>query len=186
LVKHYQGQYSSACKSDKPLIALQIVLRLKKMSPPGRFLSKPPAARGAGVEADYWIEVDEVQATRKVAQRLREKMASSWEARHRRRQDVATKTGEVVDAVLSQASTFSYETAGLNGASDTTTVLAVTSSRRHIIEPDNEDEVRAGANTEDRDPDSMTSITILWDDDHGVGLGDIPTAAALLDLLEDF
>jgi hypothetical protein len=186
LVKHYQEQYSSAFKSDKPLIALQIVRRLKTMSPPGRFLSKPHAA---GVESDYWIEVDEDQATRKVGQRLREKMTSSWEARRRpRREDVSTKTGEFVDAVLSQASTFSHEKAGPNhGASGTTTVPAVTSSHPNIIEPENEDEVHTGAITEDRYPDIMTmSITIRRDEDLGVGFSDIPTAAALLDLLEDF
>jgi hypothetical protein len=98
-----------------------------------------------------------------------------------------TKTEEVVDAILLQASTFSYETAGPNGASDMTTMPAVTSSRPHIIKLDNKDEVHAGVITEDRDPNIMTiSITIHQDEDHGVGFGNILTAAVLLDLLEDF
>lgn len=93
MVKEYQSIYRSACKADKPIIALQIVLKLKSLSPPGRFLTKPPLKESTSTssstkrktEVDFWIEIDEEQATRKVAQRLREKKTSLAETRRRLR-----------------------------------------------------------------------------------------------------
>jgi hypothetical protein len=77
MVKKYEGRYRSSCKSDKRLIALQIVLKLKGMNPPGRFMAIEPVSAaskgGVFVESDYWYKVDDIQATRKVAQRLPEK-----------------------------------------------------------------------------------------------------------------
>jgi hypothetical protein len=96
MVKKYQGRYLSSCKSDKPLIALHIVLKLKGMSPPGRFLTKPGSASKGGVfvESDYWYEMGDEKAMRKVAQRLREKPLFSTASKRRHKHEVGTKTAE--------------------------------------------------------------------------------------------
>ena len=93
-VNEYQTVYRSACKADKPIIALQIVLKLKSLSPPGRFLMKPSTSSSSNTfgsnhhqetGTDFWIEISEEQATRKVAQRLREKKISLAETKRRLR-----------------------------------------------------------------------------------------------------
>jgi hypothetical protein len=93
MVKKYQDRYSSACKSDKPLVALEIVLVWKRQSPPGRFL----AYHSGKVDGDEcsksecWYEISEQVATRKVAQRLREKNTSFHLSQLRRQQKHAMK-----------------------------------------------------------------------------------------------
>jgi hypothetical protein len=93
MVKKYQDRYSSACKSDKPLVALEIVLVWKRQSPPGRFL----AYHNGKVDGDEytksecWYEISEQVATRKVAQRLREKNTSFHLSQLRRQQKHAMK-----------------------------------------------------------------------------------------------
>jgi hypothetical protein len=93
MVKKYQDRYSSACKSDKPLVALEIVLVWKRQSPPGRFL----AYHNGKVDSDEcsksecWYEISEQVATRKVAQRLREKNTSFHLSQLRRQQKHAMK-----------------------------------------------------------------------------------------------
>jgi hypothetical protein len=98
VVKQYQARYRSSCKSDKPLIALHIVLKLKGMSPPGRFLTREPVSSaskdGVFVESDYWYKMDDEKAILKVAQRLREKNSSSTAAKRRHMHEVGTKTAE--------------------------------------------------------------------------------------------
>ena len=80
MVKKYQNRYRSASKADKPIVALEIVLRWKALSPPGRFLSK-----STGKGGDLWHEISEEKATRKVAQRLRETDSSFAASQQRRR-----------------------------------------------------------------------------------------------------
>jgi hypothetical protein len=95
MVKKYEGRYRSSCKSDKRLIALHIVLKLKGMNPPARFMTKEHVSAaskgGVFVESDYWYEVDDVQATRKVAQRLREKTWFFTAAKRSHKYEVGTK-----------------------------------------------------------------------------------------------
>jgi hypothetical protein len=71
------------------LVALQIVFELKAMRPTGKFLTKPPPAvhhhSGVVVDPDYWMEVDEVQAVRKVSQRLRDEKVTTCGVNSRRR-----------------------------------------------------------------------------------------------------
>ena len=81
MVKKYQDRYRSASKADKPIVALEIVLRWKALSPPGRFLTK-----SAGKGDDLWHEISEEKATRKVAQRLRETDSSFAASQLRRRE----------------------------------------------------------------------------------------------------
>jgi hypothetical protein len=98
MVKPFHEIYRSAYKANKALIALQIVQKLRAMNPPRRFLTKPLVYYSSGVEPEYWIEVDEVQAVRKVAQRLREAKVTTFcgAARH-----IPTKTKpENVNAIL--------------------------------------------------------------------------------------
>ena len=82
------------------MIALHIVLKLKGMSPPGRFLTKEPvssASKGGvfvPVESDYWYKMDDEKTILKVSQRLREKNSISTAAKRRHMHEVGTKTAE--------------------------------------------------------------------------------------------
>jgi hypothetical protein len=93
MVKKYQDRYSSACKSDKPLVALEIVLVWKRQSPPGRFLAyhNGKGNDDDGSKSECWYEISEQVATRKVAQRLREKNTSFHLSQLRRQQKHAMK-----------------------------------------------------------------------------------------------
>ena len=98
IVQKYQDRYRSACKSDKPIVALEIVLRWKSMSPPGRFLSKKSSSKKGGKDSEDisggWYEIPDEQASRKVAQRLRERStafaASQLRRREREERDMST------------------------------------------------------------------------------------------------
>jgi hypothetical protein len=197
MVKHYQGIYRSAyCKADKPLVALQIVMKLKAMSPPGRFLTKPPVVQQrGGVEPDYWIEVDKFVATRKVCQRLREEKAPTVGKARRRRAPTTIKAEKA--SIPPQKITVSHESdkphndewdtpivvSGMQPHNDDwDTPIVVSGVQPHddeklaallssIIEPDNDEEVEvedrpAGVATEDRDPDAISNSTIHWHEDH--------------------
>jgi hypothetical protein len=157
MVKHYQGIYRSAyCKADKPLVALEIVVKLKAMSPPGRFLTKPPRAggRAAGVVAepdhhDYWIEVDKFVAMRKVAQRLREDNAlpstigEAAAARHRRAPTTTITTMKTEKAtssilLLPQEITVSHESDDEAQHNDDWGTPIVVSD--HVVQPAHDDD----------------------------------------------
>jgi hypothetical protein len=91
VVKNFEGRYRSACKADKPLMALEIVLMWKALDPPGRFLAKP-----SGNDSDKdepWCEVSEATATKKVAQRLRERSSSFAASQERRRERQGKSSG---------------------------------------------------------------------------------------------
>jgi hypothetical protein len=76
LDKH-RDQYHGSTKSDKTLIAIQLVLHIQtQVSPPGRFLMKLPRSEipeGFDETTEIWYEIDAMKAAKKVAQRLREK-----------------------------------------------------------------------------------------------------------------
>lgn len=99
VVKNFEERYRSACKADKPLVALQIVLMWKALDPPGRFLAKPS---GSDSDKDEpWCEVSEETATKKVAQRLRERsssFAASQERRRERQEKSSDKIGKIPES----------------------------------------------------------------------------------------
>lgn len=99
VVKNFEERYRSACKADKPLVALQIVLMWKALDPPGRFLAKPS---GSDSDKDEpWCEVSEEAATKKVAQRLRERsssFAASQERRRERQEKSSDKIGKIPES----------------------------------------------------------------------------------------
>lgn len=97
IVKTYQGRYRAACKADKPIVALEIVLSWKGMSPPGRFLSKKKSKSLSTKDMNNnddgeWYEIPDEQASRKVAQRLRERTTAFDASQFRRLQ----REGKVV------------------------------------------------------------------------------------------
>lgn len=102
MVKKYQERYSSACKSDKPLVALEIVLVWKRQSPPGRFLAYGNDDDSS--KREWWYEISEQVATRKVAQRLREKNTSFQLSQLRRQQKHAMKESLLINGFDSQGS----------------------------------------------------------------------------------
>jgi hypothetical protein len=196
MVKHYQGIYRSAyCKADKPLVALQIVMKLKAMSPQGRFLTKPPVdQQRRGVDPGYWIEVDKFVAMKKVSQRLREEKVPT----SRRRAPTTMKTEK---ASIPQEITVSDES-DETYSDDWDTPIVVSDVQSHdsekmasllfssIIEPDNDEEVEVEDIPAELATDAISKSIIHWHEDHDgrVALGpvdDMPTAATLLGLLGD-
>jgi hypothetical protein len=176
-VKKFREIYRTSCKSDKHLVALQIVLELKAMSPTGKFLTKPPPAvhhtSGVVVDPDYWMEVHEVQAVRKVSQRLREEKVTTCGVNSRRRPQgrvpFTTKIKNNVETTSQQEeSTVSHHESprSQNDESDTPNVVpAIQSFASRRFEPDH-GEAAPG--------DNHVVLEIYG----------VPTAATLLELLE--
>jgi hypothetical protein len=179
-VKQFQDIYRSSHRSDKPLVALQIVLELKAMSPTGKFLTKPPLAvqhqhSGVVFDPDYWMEVDEVQAVSKVCQRLCDEKVTTFGVASRRR-----PRGHVPF------------TTNINNTVETTSQQEESTVSRHESPRSDNDE----SDTPNVDPAIQSSYfaSRRFEPDHGeVAPGDnrvvldtdgVPTAATLLELLE--
>jgi hypothetical protein len=128
VVKNFEGRYRSACKADKPLMALQIVLMWKALDPPGRFLAKP-----SGNDSDKdepWCEVSEATATKKVAQRLRERSSSFAASQERRRErhenSSSGQHGTIPESSLSSSS---------SSIMSDTNLHAITTTTREEVDP---------------------------------------------------
>lgn len=63
-------------KNDKSRVANDIMLKVRSLRPPGRFLHKIPDKSSGGSndldENGYWVEVDDIKAMAKISQALRE------------------------------------------------------------------------------------------------------------------
>jgi hypothetical protein len=190
MVKPFHEIYRSAYKANKALIALQIVQKLRAMNPPRRFLTKPLVFYSSGVEPDYWIEVEEDEAVRKVAQRLRDAKVTTFCGAATRRH-IPTKTKpENVNAISQESRVTHHESGASNYEGDKSIDSAIHSSALACVIERGNDEGDTGFASEDRrDPpycvSPMSSAIHQNDDDVVEEADEIPTAATLLDLLGD-
>eukprot|EP00428_Durinskia_dybowskii_P022728 CAMPEP_0170206150 /NCGR_PEP_ID=MMETSP0116_2-20130129/2626_1 /TAXON_ID=400756 /ORGANISM="Durinskia baltica, Strain CSIRO CS-38" /LENGTH=496 /DNA_ID=CAMNT_0010456555 /DNA_START=288 /DNA_END=1778 /DNA_ORIENTATION=- len=69
-VRERKDDYNlAASKAEKTRVAKEVMDRVHRQSPPGRFLQKDPSAGSTG---GWWVEVDELRALSKTSQALRE------------------------------------------------------------------------------------------------------------------
>jgi hypothetical protein len=72
MVNKHINRYHAASRTEKPAVAHKMVMEWKSQEPAGRFLSKPSGSKLQGSNYAEWQEINDKEATRKVAQRLRE------------------------------------------------------------------------------------------------------------------
>ena len=156
-------------------MALQIVLIMKSMNPPGRFLSQAPNGSELSWSCDDdqgWYEIEEMQAVKKVAQRLREKdAADSFAAQRIRRRKECFK--QQSDSKLATSKSES---------SQNQTTLPWYSDFKGSVSDDSasecSDKVRHDVCENNSEAESQSEVT------RHMGLF-IPTAAALVDAFEE-
>ena len=69
-VKTLKEECIASVKSEKPRFAKVIVIKIRSLSPPGRFLKLGVAAKGQ--DTSLWYEIGDKEAIRKTRQALRE------------------------------------------------------------------------------------------------------------------
>jgi hypothetical protein len=99
LVNEHKMRYLSCSKVEKPKVAREVVQLWRKMTPPGRFLTrKDENKKGPGSVKDsdnVWIEVGDKKAREKASQCLRERTAEviPYIKQLREHQDAMTEQG---------------------------------------------------------------------------------------------
>jgi hypothetical protein len=106
MVKKHRNRYHAASRVEKPAVAHQMAMEWKSQEPAGRFLSKPSGSKLEGSNYAEWQEINDKEATRKVAQRLREMKPASTPLRDF---EVQTKSKGLLDGYLSPSSVCDME-----------------------------------------------------------------------------
>eukprot|EP01082_Thalassiosira_pseudonana_P010949 g10384.t1 g10384 contig4:1770487-1771005(-) len=82
-------------KNDKSRVANDIMLKVRSLRPPGRFLHKIPDKSSGGSndldENGYWVEVDDIKAMAKISQALREGAPAFRDSSRKEQNEQTTK-----------------------------------------------------------------------------------------------